>query len=143
MAFNSRRGYIPGQPRPGMRPAGDEDEGPQSQRRSPSFGEPGQGVFGGATRRQPAMGGEGGGGMDGRQAGPPSRAVSPMEPAVRPEAPVPPPDPIAPTEAATPTLGIGGDGLGGNPMDAGMGGVNIEQMLQQLNAPQGPPKRRV
>ena len=140
MALNSRRGYIPGQPRPGMGPMGEEDEGPQSQRRSPSFGEPEKGVCGGgATRRRPAMGDEG---MDGRAAGPPARAVSPDAPAVRPESPVPPPDPIAPTQAASP-MGMGGEGMGANPLDAGMGGVNIEQMLQQLNAPQGPPKRRV
>ncbi|ANS04440.1 hypothetical protein [uncultured Mediterranean phage] len=142
MAFQ-RRGYVPGQPTPGMMPA--SQGGDQSQRRSPSFGEPNQSPFGRSTRRKPAgpppdMGGS----FDGRQAGPPSRSVSPMVPAVRPDAPVPSPDPIAPVEAAVP-MEMGGEALGGNPMDMGVGGVDIEQMLAEFASPQNPAaaKRRV
>jgi hypothetical protein len=141
-----RRGYVPGQPTPGMMPAG--QGGDQSQRRQPSFGEPNKASFGGLSRRKPAgPSPDMGGSFDGREAGPPSRAVSPMVPAVRPEAPVPPPDPMTPVEAAVPMgLGIGGEGLGGNPMDmGGDGGLDIEQMLAEFASPQNPAaaKRRV
>ena len=67
-----------------------------------------------------------------------------MVPAVRPDAPVPSPDPIAPVEAAVP-MEMGGEALGGNPMDMGVGGVDIEQMLAEFASPQNPAaaKRRV
>jgi len=141
-----RRGVIPGQANPsfgGAAPAPADTK--DSQRRAPDVGE--SPPLGGFGRREPAYAGSptgpppGSAGLSPALNKGPQRAVTPNTPAVRPSDPIPSPDPVSPMDAAIPM----GPGMPGTTMDGGMGGLDIEQLLAEMQRPHDPMsiKRRV